>query len=86
MIFPFLSVSVIGLIAGTGWFWAKGQSLGAYLGLALAGAWVGFVAGALVGVTVDVVTAQGVYVAIVGHAVAVAGAGLLPRRLRSRSV
>jgi hypothetical protein len=48
----------------------------------MAGAWIGFLTGALIGVTFDVVLGEGIFVAIIGHAVAGIGAIVDLRRLR----
>jgi hypothetical protein len=71
--FPNLSVTVIGLVVGIGGAltrrgtWRSGVA-------GLVGAWVGFAIGALIGGVLDVALGTGVWVAIAGHALAVAGA------------
>jgi hypothetical protein len=73
VIMPFLSVTAIGLgvglVAGL-----VGSEPGVRLARSVVGAWVGFGAGALVGVVLDVVGRTGTGVALWGHAGALVGA------------
>lgn len=71
--FPTLSVTAIGLVVGLGAMLTRRGSWRSGLA-ALVGAWVGFAIGALLGGTLDVLFGTGIWVAITGHALAVAGA------------
>jgi hypothetical protein len=51
--------------------------------LGVVGAWIGFIAGALVGVIIDVILQTGTYVAIIGHVAAAAGALVALTRFRT---
>jgi hypothetical protein len=51
--------------------------------LGVVGAWVGFVVGAIIGVAIDVVVRSGIYLAIVGHLMAVVGAVVALTRFRT---
>lgn len=77
---PTLSVTLIGLLVAGLVLIASRSALWRTVIGGLVGAWAGFVAGALVGVLVDVVTGNGVYVAIVGHGAALVGAVVGARR------
>lgn len=55
-------------------------SPGRTLAIGLLGAWAGFVLGALAGLLIDVLTDDGVYLAIFGYVAAVAGGFLVARR------
>ena len=79
MLMPFVSVTVIGLIGGA--FVARSRRLdpGGPVGLGVLGAWLGFIGGAIVGVTIDVVAHTGIYVAVLGHLGALAGTALILR-------
>jgi hypothetical protein len=73
MIMPLLSVSLIGAVAAL-----LAVALARYPGATavargLTGAWLGFLAGALVGGTLDVLTRNGGFIALVGHLGAAAG-------------
>ena len=91
MLVPGLSVTAIGIPA-PGLVSMRRDELSLRTGLprAVVGAWAGFVVGAVVGVTVDVIAGTGVWVPIVGHAVAACAGALAataPRGIRwSRSV
>ncbi len=80
MLMPTLSVTLIGLIVVALVVLTARAPLGRTLLFGLVGAWAGFAAGALGGLLVDVVTASGFHLALVGHAVAVLGAVLGSRR------
>lgn len=81
MMMPALSVTFIGLMVALTVVGARavrrrrpavpfsGRWLVVAVG-AVAGAWAGFVAGALAGVVLDVTTGSGMFVALLGHAVA----------------
>jgi hypothetical protein len=76
--FPTLSVTLIGLLLGVGvMLVTKSDWTTALVGLI--GAWVGFSIGALVGVVLDIIFATGLWVALVGHVLAVVGAALAIR-------
>lgn len=87
MLLPILSVTVIGLIIGVGVGVAglRGSRGWPAIARGLIGGWAGFLAGALVGVAVDVVFHTGVWVAVAGHAGAVAGAFLAVTRFLRQS-
>jgi uncharacterized membrane protein YeaQ/YmgE (transglycosylase-associated protein family) len=51
--------------------------------LGVVGAWLGFAVGALIGVAIDVIASTGIYVAIVGHLMAVVGAVVALKRYGS---
>ena len=74
MLFPLVSVTVIGLIAGLIFVAQRKSQPARTLLLGLAGAWIGFMVGALIGVVIDVVALTGIYVAILGHFMAIVGA------------
>ncbi|MFC7406039.1 hypothetical protein [Georgenia alba] len=76
MLMPTLSVTAIGLVVAAVWM-IRGRPATATLLKGLVGAWLGFLAGALVGVVFDVVLLDGIYVALFGHAFAVVGAVLV---------
>ena len=84
MLLPTVSVSVIGLIAGL-LVVVMGARSGAARALLLGvvGAWAGFVVGAIIGVAIDVVVQSGIYLAIVGHLMAVVGSVVALTRFRS---
>lgn len=50
----------------------------------LAGAWVGFGVGALLGLAADVILGTGVWVALAGHVLALVGASIAARALLAR--
>jgi hypothetical protein len=83
MLLPWASVTLIGVLAGLIALASRRRSPGSALGRGLLGAWIGFVLGAIVGVTVDIVTHNGYYLAVVGHLGAVAGATLALGTTRS---
>jgi hypothetical protein len=70
--FPNVSVTVIGLLVGVG---AMLTRRGTWrFGVAgLVGAWVGFAIGALLGSALDFVFRTGIWIAIIGHGLAVVG-------------
>lgn len=73
MLFPALSVTSIGLVVGG----IVASELGhpvRPLAIGIFGAWFGFVAGAIVGIGIDVAIGSGIWVAIAGHLAAVLGA------------
>lgn len=74
VLFPTVSVTLIGLTAGLislllcrGRVWQE-------LVRGLAGAWAGFLGGALAGVIMDIMLGTGVFVALIGHGLAALGA------------
>lgn len=70
MLTPWISVTAIGLLVGlVGAIWGQPGLLSALRGLA--GAWLGFTVGGLVGLTVDVVAQTGAALVVAGHASAV---------------
>lgn len=73
MLFPTLSVTSIGLVVGGVVAAGLGHPVRP-LAIGILGAWIGFAAGAIVGVGIDVVLGSGIWVAIIGHAGAVTGA------------
>jgi hypothetical protein len=80
MLFPAFSVTLIGLVIGGIAAANNVRPLGPIL-MAVAGAWAGFLAGAVVGVAIDAVAGTGIWVAIFGHVAAVPGAMLATRAL-----
>jgi hypothetical protein len=74
MLLPWASVTLIGVLAGLIAFVSGRRSAGYAFGRGVLGAWIGFVLGALVGVTIDIVTHNGYFLAIFGHLAAIAGA------------
>lgn len=81
---PLFSVTAIGLLAAA----VAGTTFGVRplraLLLGVAGAWGGFLGGALVGVVVDVLAGTGHMLAITGHAAAVAVAAIAVWRVSER--
>lgn len=74
MLMPTVSVTVIGLVVGlVGLLLNRGRAWRELL-RGLVGAWAGFLGGALAGVIMDVMLGTGVFVALVGHGLAVLGA------------
>jgi hypothetical protein len=71
--FPQLSVTDIGLVFG-GIGVALSRDGWAPLLAGVAGAWVGFGLGAVIGVIFDIVVGTGTGVALAGHALAIVGA------------
>jgi hypothetical protein len=82
MLMPAVSVTLIGLVAGLVGYLTARYRPGPAWGLGVVGAWIGFLTGALIGVSIDVVLGEGMFVAIVGHAVAGIGAIAALRRFR----
>ncbi len=75
MLMPGLSVTLIGVaIAATGI--ALNRPVWPALRLGLIGAWVAFVAGALIGLVLEVLLTQGALVVPLGHIGAAAGAAV----------
>jgi uncharacterized membrane protein YeaQ/YmgE (transglycosylase-associated protein family) len=74
MLLPTVSVAVIGLIAGLLALVVGRSRPARALLLGVVGAWLGFLVGAIVGVSVDIVVESGIYLGIVGHLMAVVGA------------
>jgi len=86
MIFPGLSVTAIAVVvAGVVTRRLDVVSFRATLLRSLAGAWAGFLLGAVAGAVVDVFAATGIWVAVVGHAGAFFGAELAAVAPRVRS-
>jgi hypothetical protein len=79
MLLPALSVTLIGIVTAL-FAIVRGGAAGQLLLRGLLGAWLGFVAGAIPGVLLDVILGDGVYVALIGHGAAVAGAVIAVRR------
>ncbi len=75
MLMPTVSVTVIGLTVGLVGLllFSRGRAWQELL-RGLVGAWAGFLGGALAGVIMDVMLGTGVFVALVGHGLAVLGA------------
>jgi hypothetical protein len=73
MLMPALSVTGIGIAIAVMAIIRGKPATGALL-RGLLGAWLGFVAGAVPGVLLDIVLTNGVYVALLGHVGAAAGA------------
>lgn len=74
MIFPVLSVSLIGLLGFILYMVLNGShSWKRNIMNFLFAAWGGFVIGAIIGVLVDVIFAKGIYVAVLGHGFALLG-------------
>jgi hypothetical protein len=74
MLLPTVSVTVIGLLAGLLALLLGRYRPGPALVLGVVGAWIGFIAGALGGVIIDLILQTGTNVAIIGHTAAAAGA------------
>jgi uncharacterized membrane protein YeaQ/YmgE (transglycosylase-associated protein family) len=74
MLMPAISVTLIGIVAAAAAAvkWQRPFFVSVTLGFV--GAWAGFMLGALVGVVIDVLFSTGIFVALIGHAAAVAGA------------
>lgn len=75
MLMPTFSVTAIGLLVGLTAILIMRRQPGRIIVLGVVGSWAGFVLGAVIGVTVDVIIGTGVYVAIAGHLAAALGAG-----------
>jgi hypothetical protein len=73
MLLPTVSVTAIGLLAGL-LATLLGRRPGPSLTRGFLGAWIGFVAGAILGVFIDVVLQTGGYLAVIGHIAAALGA------------
>lgn len=75
MLMPTVSVTVIGLTVGVVGLllFNRGRAWRDLL-RGLVGAWLGFLGGALAGIIMDVMLGTGVFVALVGHGLAVLGA------------
>jgi hypothetical protein len=83
MLLPTVSVAVIGLIAGLLALVVGRSRPARALLLGVVGAWLGFLVGAIVGVSVDIVVESGIYLGIVGHLMAVVGAVVALRHFRT---
>jgi hypothetical protein len=83
MLMPLASVTLIGLLGAVVVLGSCRWSPGVALGRGLLGAWAGFVVGAIVGVTIDIVSHNGAYVAIVGHLGAAVGTASTLRPTRA---
>jgi ribose/xylose/arabinose/galactoside ABC-type transport system permease subunit len=81
MLMPALSVTAIGVIAAVVAITRHRPPVAALVH-ALVGAWLGFLAGAVAGVLLDIALQTGIFVPILGHAVAAAGAILAVTRTR----
>ena len=82
MLMPTVSVTLIGIavaIVGI----AQGRPSGATLRHSLVGAWLGFVVGALPGLVLDIILTDGVFLPLLGHVAALAGAAIAVREPRS---
>lgn len=78
MLMPALSVTLIGIaVAMVGM--ARRRPRPAMLRRGLVGAWLGFLVGAMPGVLLDVILADGVYLPLFGHVAALAGAAIAVR-------
>jgi hypothetical protein len=73
MVFPTVSVTVIGLLAAILAILLGGRP-GPSLIRGFLGAWIGFTAGAVAGVLIDAILQTGVYLAVIGHVAAALGA------------
>lgn len=77
MLMPAVSVTFIGLMAGLlAMALTTRHRPRAKLLTAVAGAWAGFAAGALPGISLDVAAGTGIFLPVVGHAGAAAGAAV----------
>jgi hypothetical protein len=83
MLLPTFSVTIIGLLAGVIALLLGRYRPGPTLLRGLAGAWIGFIVGALVGLIIDVTLQTGVHVAMIGHVAAALGAFGALARLRT---
>lgn len=81
MLMPTLSVTAIGVLAGLVAIGLRRRPASALL-RGLLGAWLGFLAGAVVGGAADVLAGTGGLLALVGHLGAVAGAAAAVTRAR----
>jgi hypothetical protein len=88
MVFPAVSVTVIGLLAAVVAILLGGRPRPS-LTRGLLGAWVGFIAGAVAGLLLDAILQTGVYLAVIGHLAAALGALVAvtrsPRSITPRS-
>lgn len=88
MLMPLMSVTLIGLIVGLTAGASSGR-VGRALLQGVVTAWAGFAAGAMAGMTVDVVAGAGSWLAWLGHAgavvAAVVGFWAEPSRERARA-
>lgn len=84
MVFPTLSVTIIGLIAGLAALSFGRERSWRSVVRGLLGAWAGFAVGGLAGAAIDVVLRSGELVALLGHAGAVALAYLAVTRKPGR--
>lgn len=73
MVMPALSVTAIGIVVAVVAMFGKKPPMATLL-RAFVGAWLGFLVGAVPGVVADVISGSGIYVAVVGHIGAAAGA------------
>lgn len=73
MLMPTFSVSAIGLIGALAALLVRRQPAGAAFGRGLLGAWAGFLLGGVLGVAIDVITHNGVFVVYLGHLGALLG-------------
>lgn len=73
MLLPAVSVTLIGLVAGLIFTLLRRSKPLVMLLLGVAGAWVGFLVGAVFGIAIDVISQSGVFVAILGHLMAIPG-------------
>lgn len=83
--FPTLSVTLIGLLVGVAVALAGGSKDRMTVPAALLGAWVGFGVGALLGVILDIVLTTGIWVALIGHVLALVGAAIAVRLRLARA-
>lgn len=78
IMFPTLSVTLIGLLLGVGVMLVTKTDWTTVLA-GLVGAWVGFAIGAVAGIVADIILGTGIWLALVGHVLAVVGAALAVR-------
>ena len=82
MLLPAVSVTVIGLIAGLLFIIVGEKRLMYTLPRGIAGAWIGFIMGTILGVIIDVIAQTGIFLGIMGHLMAVFGSIATLNRFR----
>lgn len=73
MLMPIVSVTVVGLLAGLAGATVTGERNQSLI-RGVVTSWIGFFAGALVGLAIDTAAGTGIWLALFGHAGAIAAA------------